>query len=195
MVDSGAWLIPVMVAALSVQRFFELRLAKRNEVALRRRGAQEFGARHYPAFFVLHGLWLLAWPLEAFFRAVPESYIELPSLWPLWLGLFAAAQGLRYWAIMSLGERWNTRVLVLPGEAPIVRGPYRFLAHPNYVAVIVELAAVPLLFGAYGTAIVASLLNAALLLGVRIPCEVAALRSAASAAPAPASPAAPTDRR
>jgi methyltransferase len=176
MVDVGAWWIPVMVAALSVQRFLELRLAKRNEAALRRRGAQEFGARHYPAFFVLHGLWLLSWPLEALLRAVPESYIDLPALWLVWLALFAAAQALRYWAIGSLGERWNTRVLVLPGEAPIARGPYRFLAHPNYVAVIVELAAVPLLFGAYATAIVASLVNAVLLFGIRIPCETSALR-------------------
>ena len=121
-------LLAATIVALVVQRMLELRVAKRNEAALRRRGAREHGAAHYPLFFLLHGGWLFAWPLEALFRAVPESYIELPSLWPLWLGLFAAAQGLRYWAITSLGERWNTRVLVLPGEAPIVRGPYRFLA-------------------------------------------------------------------
>lgn len=168
---SAEVLLGSTIAALVIQRGLELRIAKRNEAAVRSRGAREFGAGHYPAFFVLHGAWLVAWPIEATLRG-----LALHPLWPLWLALFAAAQALRYWAISSLGERWNTRVLVLPGEPPIVRGPYRFLAHPNYVAVIVELAVVPLLFGAYGTAIVASVVNAALLFGIRIPCETAALR-------------------
>lgn len=183
-------LLAATIAALVVQRMLELRVAKKNEAALRRKGAIEHGAAHYPLFFLLHGGWLLAWPTEAVLRGP-----ALAPSWPLMFLAFAGAQLLRYWAISTLGERWNTRVLVLAGAAPIRRGPYRFLAHPNYVAVVVELAAVPLLFGAWGTAIVASLLNAVLLLGVRIPCEVAALRGAASAAPAPASPAAPTDRR
>jgi len=182
-------LLAATIAALVVQRLLELRIAKRNEAAIRRKGAREFGARHYPAFFLLHGGWLLAWPTEALVRG-----LALDPRWLLWLALFAGAQLLRYWAITALGERWNTRVLVLPGAAPIRRGPYRVLAHPNYVAVIVELAVVPLIFGAYGTAIVASLVNAILLFGVRIPCETSALRWAAAAAPAPASPAAPTDR-
>jgi methyltransferase len=171
---SAPVLLGATIAALVVQRGLELRIAKRNEATARDRGAREFGAGHYPAFFVLHSGWLVAWPLEAMARG-----LALDPRWPLWLALFAAAQALRYWAISSLGERWNTRVLVLPGEAPIARGPYRFLAHPNYVAVMIELAAVPLLFGAYTTAIIASLVNAALLFGVRIPCETAALRWAA----------------
>jgi methyltransferase len=188
-VVDASWLLPATIVALAVQRVLELRVAKRNEAALRRRGAREYGARHYPAFFVLHGLWLLAWPTEAIARG-----IVLDPRWPLFLGLFAAAQLLRYWAISTLGERWNTRVLVLPGVPPIRRGPYRVLAHPNYVAVVVELAAVPLIFGAYTTALVASIANAVLLLAIRIPCEVSALRGF-GARPAPASPAAPTDRR
>jgi methyltransferase len=182
-------LLGATITALVVQRVLELRVAKRNEAAIRTKGAREFGARHYPFFFLLHGGWLLAWPTEAVLGGV-----ALDPRWHLFFALFAAAQLLRYWAISTLGERWNTRVLVLPGAAPIRRGPYRFLAHPNYVAVIVELAAVPLIFGAWTTAIVASLLNAALLFGIRIPCESAALKWAVAAAPAPASPAAPTDR-
>jgi len=102
-----------------------------------------------------------------------------PRLAPLWwvsLTVFGAAQGLRYWAITSLGKRWNTRILVLPGQPLVKTGPYRFIGHPNYVAVILELAAVPLVFGAWWTAAIVSLLNLALLLGIRIPAEVRALR-------------------
>ncbi|MFN3187522.1 MAG: isoprenylcysteine carboxyl methyltransferase family protein [Nannocystaceae bacterium] len=164
-----------LLGVLVVQRALELRLAKRNEAWARAQGAREFGARHYPAFFVLHGGWMLGWLYEA--EALPPS-------WWVWAAVFAAAQGLRYWAIGTLGPRWNTRVLVLPGRAPIVAGPYRFIPHPNYVAVALELAAVPLVVGATWTALVASVLNAALLLGVRIPCEVRALRWATEATPA-----------
>jgi methyltransferase len=188
-VVSAAGLLAATIAALVVQRGLELRIAKRNEASARREGARELGARHYPLFFLLHGGWLLAWPVEAWARG-----LALVPSWPAWLVLFGAAQLLRYWAITTLGTRWNTRVLVMPGLAPIRRGPYRWLAHPNYVAVVVELAAVPMIFGATTTAIVASLLNLVLLFGVRIPCETAALRWAAEAAPGPASPAAPTDR-
>lgn len=187
---SADLVLAATIAALVVQRGLELRLARRNETVARAEGAREFGARHYPAFFVLHGGWLLAWPAEAIARG-----LALAPGWPMWLALFAGAQLLRYWAITSLGRRWNTRVLVVPGLAPVRRGPYRFLAHPNYVAVVVELAAVPMIFGATTVTIAASLVNLVLLLGVRIPCETAALRWGADAAPAPASPAAPTDRR
>jgi len=182
-------LLAATIVALVVQRGLELRIAKRNEASARASGAREFGARHYPLFFLLHGGWLLAWPAEAWARG-----LSLAPSWPVWLALFGTAQLLRYWAITTLGARWNTRVLVVPGLAPMRRGPYRLFAHPNYVAVVIELAAVPMIFGATTTAIAASIVNAILLLGVRIPCEAAALRWASDAAPAPASPAAPTDR-
>lgn len=167
--------IAALLGVLVVQRGLELRLAKRNEAWARSQGAKEFGAGHYPAFFVLHGGWMLGWLVEGTRAAV------LPSTWWVWALVFAAAQGLRYWAIGTLGQRWNTRVLVLPGRAPIARGPYRFVPHPNYIAVALELAAVPLVVGATWTALVASVLNAALLLGVRIPCEMRALRWATEA--------------
>ncbi len=170
--DALTTVTAVLLAVLVVQRALELRLAKRNEAWAREQGAKEFGARHYPAFFILHGGWMLGWLFES------EA---LPPGWWAWALVFAAAQGLRYWAIGTLGQPWNTRVLVLPGRAPIVAGPYRFLPHPNYLAVALELAAVPLVVGATWTAVIASVLNAALLLGVRIPCEMRALRWATEA--------------
>jgi len=163
--------LALAAGAIAVQRVAELRLARRNERWARSRGAVEHGAAHYPAFFVLHTGWLAGWLLEAGLRGAAVA-----AAWPVWLSLLAAAEALRYWAIATLGQRWNTRVLVLPGEPPVRRGPYRYLRHPNYLAVAVELAAVPLLFDAWITALTASLLNAALLVGVRIPAEERALR-------------------
>lgn len=176
--DPVGALVLALLAVLVVQRMLELRVAKRNEAWAREQGATEFGAGHYPLFFVLHGGWMVGWMLEGW------SADGLPDLWWFWVGVFGLAQGLRYWAIGTLGQRWNTRVLVLPGLPPIARGPYRLLPHPNYLAVVLELAAVPLAVGAPWTAIVAGGLNAALLLGIRIPCEMKALRWAIEARPA-----------
>ena len=157
-------------AAVVAQRIGELALARRNEAWARAAGAVEHGRGHYWAFFPLHTAWLLGWWVEAGWRG--PHLVRLA--WPLVLALLFAT-ALRVWAIASLGRRWNTRILVLPGRPPVVRGPYRFLRHPNYVAVALELAAYPLLFGAWITAAAASALNAALLLGVRIPAEDRAL--------------------
>lgn len=173
---SASLLVAILFIGIVGQRLLELRVAKRNEAWARQQGAQEHGAGHYPLFFVLHTGWLLAWPLEAWATG--------PALgvgWWAFLAVFMAAQALRYWAISSLGRRWNTRILVLPGEPLVRRGPYRFIPHPNYVAVVLELAAVPLVFGAYWTAAIVSGLNLALLLGIRIPAEVHALRDASPA--------------
>lgn len=152
------------------QRGLELRLAARNRRWALAQGAREFGADHYPLFFLLHGGWLVGWVVEAFRRGP-----VLSEQWGVWLGLFAAAQLLRYWAISSLGPRWNTRILVIPGLPPVQNGPYRFLRHPNYIAVALELLVIPLIFNAWLTALLASLLNAALLLFIRIPAEERAL--------------------
>lgn len=163
----GLWLVIV------AQRMVELRIAKRNEAWARDRGAVEHGAGHYPLFFVLHTGWLLAWPVEAWLGGP-----RLIEGWGLALAAFGVAQVLRYWAITSLGLRWNTRILVLPGEPRLRVGPYRFMPHPNYVAVIIELLSVPVCFGAWWTAGIVGVLNLALLLGVRIPAEVRALDDA-----------------
>lgn|SRR5690606_15477371 len=167
---SAEGLIVVSWLGILVQRVLELRLAKRNEAWARAHGAVEHGARHHPLFFVLHTGWSLAWPVEAWVRGP-----ALAPGWPLALGAFALAQGLRYWAIGTLGRRWNTRILVLPGAPRIREGPYRWIPHPNYVAVILELAAIPLVFGAWWTAAIVGALNLGVLLGIRIPAEARGL--------------------
>lgn len=172
---SAGGLLVALVALVALQRLSELRLARRNAARARAGGAREFGAGHYPAFFVLHAAWLVAWPAEAWIRGP-----QLGALAPMALLLFLGAEMLRYAAIASLGGRWNTRILVFPGAPPIRRGPYRVLRHPNYVAVSVELAALPLVFGAIVSAAVVGALNLALLLLVRIPAETRALAWAAA---------------
>lgn len=152
------------------QRLIELFIARRNRRYIESIGGQEAGGGHYPLFFILHGGWLAGWIYEAI------SANELSGNWPVWLGLFVLAQGLRYWCMLSLGRFWNTRIFVVPGQSRVQTGPYRFIAHPNYLAVCIELACVPLLFNAGATALSASLVNALLLGTVRIPAEERALR-------------------
>ena len=150
---SGALL--VAVGLVSLQRVLELRLSRRHESLLRARGAIERGEGHYPLMVALHVSWLLSTLVEGILRG--------PTLWPLPLALFLLVQPLRYWAILTLGEYWNTRILVVPGAELVRRGPYRYLKHPNYVVVTVEILTFPLIFGAWITALVFSALNAALL--------------------------------
>ena len=160
----------LFLAFVIVQRLLELRVARRNEAWARSKGAIEYGREHYPLFFVLHSGWLLGTLLETLARGAGFG-----AGWPFWLLLYALAQFGRYWAISSLGPYWNTRILIVPGGERIRRGPYRFLSHPNYVVVALELLSGPLIFGAWITAIIATVLNAVLLLGIRIPAEERAL--------------------
>jgi methyltransferase len=146
------------VGLVALQRLLELRLSRRHERILRDRGAVERGRGHYPLMVTLHVLWLLSTLIEGILRGP-----DLPAYWPIPLALFLLAQSLRYWVILTLGEYWNTRVLVVPGTTLVRRGPYRYLRHPNYVVVAVEIATFPLIFGAWVTALVFSMLNAALL--------------------------------
>ncbi len=166
---SAVYLI-VGVCLVALQRMMELVYSRRNERRLRARGAVERGAGHYPLMVGLHVLWLVSTLVEGLLRGP-----EIPVWWPLPLAAFLLVQPLRYWAIVSLGTNWNTRVLVVPGMKPVKAGPYRYLSHPNYVVVAVEILAFPLIFGAWLTAVFFSLLNAALLF-VRIRTEDRALR-------------------
>ena len=159
---SASVLLVLAVALVTVQRLFELVLARRNERRARARGAVERGQRHYLLIVALHTLWLVSTLVEGLLRGP-----DIPAFWPVPLALFLLVQPLRYWAIFSLGERWNTKILVLPGEKPVRRGPYRYLDHPNYVVVVVEVLTFPLIFGAWITASVFTVLNAAIL-SVRI---------------------------
>ncbi|HZG63731.1 MAG TPA: isoprenylcysteine carboxylmethyltransferase family protein [Rubrobacteraceae bacterium] len=154
---NGAVLV-LAVALVGVQRLIELVLARHNERRARARGAVERGRSHYLFIVALHSLWLLTTLIEGLLRGP-----ELPALWPVPLALFLLVQPLRYWALVSLGERWNTKILVVPGAKPIRRGPYKYLSHPNYVVVVVEILTFPLIFGAWETALVFTVLNAAML--------------------------------
>jgi len=161
--------VSFIVAGVAVQRIGELAWSKRNERRLHERGAVEYGQSHYPAMVALHVGWLASTLLEARRPSSVPAPIRAVAI-----GAFVAAQPLRYWAIASLGDRWSTRVLVPPDEPPLATGPYRYLDHPNYVAVVAELAALPLMLGAGRTAVWATIGNAAVL-RARIAVERAAL--------------------
>ncbi|CAA9447046.1 MAG: hypothetical protein AVDCRST_MAG78-2987 [uncultured Rubrobacteraceae bacterium] len=155
-------ILVLAVALVAAQRLFELVIARRNERRARARGAVERGQGHYPLIVALHTLWLVSTLVEGLL-----SGSDLPAFWPVPLALFLLVQPLRYWALFSLGRRWNTKVLIVPGEKPVRRGPYKYLDHPNYVVVVVEILTFPLIFGAWITALVFTILNAAIL-SVRI---------------------------
>lgn len=162
-----------LLALVSLERVAELVVSGRNARRALARGGVELGRGHYPAMVVFHALVLVACAVEPWL---------LPRPWPLaaslaFAALVVAAQGLRWWAVATLGPRWSTRIVVLPGAPPVVGGPYRFLRHPNYLAVVVELLALPLALGAVWTAALATVGNAALL-AVRIPAEERALGAA-----------------
>ena len=170
MIPLSAALYIALVALVGLERIVELILTRRHIRYLEARGGRVVKNDPYGWMVLLHTAFLIACPLEV-------VLLERPFLawigWPM-LGLLAATMMLRYWVIATLGDRWTTRVVVVPGEAPIVRGPYRLLRHPNYVAVVLELIALPLIHGAWWTALAASLLNA-LVLRARIRVEEDAL--------------------
>jgi len=165
--------LTVFLAALLAERLGELWLSRRNLARLAARGGVEVHAGHFWMFVVLHVAYPVALVAEVLAGARPTA------AWPLWLGVCLTAQALRAAAMRALGERWNTRIVVLPGVPPVSRGIYRWLAHPNYVAVALEFVAAPLMFGAWRTAAAFSALNA-LAMAVRVPAEERALRQAAS---------------
>ncbi len=172
MVDSR-WLFTALIALVGLERLVELRLASRNRRWLLARGAVEVGESHYPWMVMLHSTFLLAAPMEVWF-------LERPLIPPLALAmllLLMVAMALRYWVVVTLGRRWTTRVLRAK-ESRITAGPFRFLDHPNYLAVVLEIAALPLVHTAWLTALIYSILNASLL-RTRIRVEETALREGA----------------
>ena len=170
---SEVW-FTLLVAAVGVERLVELVVAQRNVRWAFERGGVETGARHYPPMVVLHSGLLVACVAEVWLADRP--FVGLLG-WTM-LALVAASQGLRWWCVGTLGRQWNTRVIVVPGLLLVRRGPYRWLPHPNYVAVALEGLALPLVHSAWITALAFTVLNAALLLGVRIPTEERALAGA-----------------
>ncbi|GIO06340.1 hypothetical protein J31TS6_23680 [Brevibacillus reuszeri] len=158
----------IVIGVVLLQRVFELYLAARNAKYIRSRGGYEIGAGHYKYIVGLHFLFFICLVLEV---SIDASPFVLPSWWMYPFCFFLIAQLLRYWCIRSLGKHWNTRILIVPGIEPVIRGPYRFLRHPNYLVVAIELCCLPLTFSAYVTAILFTFLNAWLLLHIRIPLE------------------------
>ncbi|MCX4564928.1 MULTISPECIES: isoprenylcysteine carboxyl methyltransferase family protein [Streptomyces] len=166
----------LLVLAVAVERLAELVVARRNAAWTRARDGVEHGRGHYPVMVVLHTGLLAGCLLEPLLADRPF----LPALgWPA-LALALLAQALRWWCITTLGPYWNTRVIVVPGARLVGDGPYRLLRHPNYVAVVVEGAALPLVHSAWITATVFTLADA-VLLTVRVRCENAALTRAVPA--------------
>ncbi len=165
----GLWLIVV------IQRLFELRIAKKNRRWAEAQGGYEVGKEHYPFVVLVHILFFGGILLE-----VSLFGATVPAWWRWPFALFLLAQGLRLWCIRSLGRYWNTRIIIIPGHPPQVEGPYRYLRHPNYVVVFIELLTFPLIYGAWITAIVVSLLNMGVLLLLRIPTEERALAEVTS---------------
>jgi methyltransferase len=163
----------VVLAAVTAERVAELQLARRNTARLMAHGAVEHSPGHYPLIVALHaawlaGLWLFAW--------------NRPVHWG-WLGLFGLLQILRFWVLITLKGRWTTRIITVPGETLIRRGPYRLIGHPNYLVVVCEIAVLPMVFGLPLFAAVFTLANA-ILLWIRIQAETSALATV-SRAPAP----------
>jgi len=159
-----------ILALVTAQRLGELVIANRNTRRLLAAGGVEHGAEHYPLIVGLHaawlaGLWLLAWDRPANLA---------------WLAVYLLLEAGRAWVLASIGSRWTTRIIAVPGETLVRRGPYRFLPHPNYAVVVGEIAVLPLVFGMWGYALVFSVLNA-MVLWIRIRAERQALDEATGA--------------
>jgi methyltransferase len=171
-VSSSGWFL-VLIGAIAVERLAELVVSTRNARWSFARGGVETGREHFPAMVALHVGLLVGAPVEVLVAGRPF----LPWLgWPM-LALVVAGQALRWWCVASLGRHWNTRVIVVPGAPLVDRGPYRRLRHPNYLAVVVEGLALPLVHTAWITAVVFTALNAAVL-RARLRVENAALAAA-----------------
>ncbi len=158
-------LAATVLALVTAERLAELWLARRNTARLMAAGAYEVAPRHYILIVLLHAAWI----------AVLWGWGQQVNL--IWLGVFCILQVGRVWVLATLGQRWTTRIIIVPGEVLVARGPYRFVSHPNYLIVVAEIAVLPLALGLPWVAVAFTLLNAAVLT-VRIRAENAALQGA-----------------
>ena len=162
----------LLLALVTAQRLGELVLARHNTSRLKAQGAYEVAPGHYPLIVILHGAWLIGLWWLAWDR---QMNLALAAL-------FLVIEGLRVWVLTSIGPRWTTRIIILPGEPLVRRGPYRFFPHPNYAVVCAEILVLPLVFGLWRYALFFTALNAAILF-IRIRAENAALRTGVSSLP------------
>ncbi|NYF25495.1 isoprenylcysteine carboxyl methyltransferase family protein [Sporosarcina sp. JAI121] len=162
----------IVISIVILQRLVELFVAKRNEKWMRSQGAFEVGTTHYPVMVTMH--------IAFFISLLAEVFLFgrlLSPEWILFLFIFLVAQVARIWCLTSLGKFWNTKIIILPGADVVQKGPYKLVRHPNYIIVATELLVLPLMFGAYFTAIIFTLLNV-WMMSVRIPVEEKALKEA-----------------
>lgn len=161
----------IFIALIALQRLAELYIAKQNEKQMKRAGAVEYGENHYRWMVLMHLSFFIVLTIE-----VVVFTRGFSPLWPIWLSLFLIAQIGRVWVIMSLGKHWNTKIIVVPNADVIIKGPYKYVKHPNYLIVATEIIVISLLFNAYSTALIFSLLNV-WMMSVRIPMEERALKA------------------
>ncbi len=159
------WPAIAILGFVTLQRLAELPFARHNTAKLLKNGAFEVGANHYPLIVTLHAAWL-----ATLWTIAPWKPVHYPALI-----LFGLLQLLRIWTLRTLGERWTTRIIIVPGEQLVARGPYRFVDHPNYLVVIGEIAVLPLVFGLLEVALLFTILNG-IVLAIRIRAENRALR-------------------
>ena len=160
------WPAIAILAFVTLQRLVELPIAAANTKRLLASGGREVGAGHYPLIVAVHAAWLAALWWSALGRPINLAF----------LAFFVLIEFGRIWVLRTLGPRWTTRIIIVPGEKLVAGGPYRFVSHPNYLVVIAEIAVLPLVFGLWQIAVIFSLLNAAIL-AVRIRAENRALAS------------------
>ena len=166
-----------ILAFVILQRLVELVIAKKNETSMLAKGAYEIGASHYKYMILLHASFFVSFLVEVvYFKSLLTANYWL-------LIVFLVLQLFRVWCLASLGTFWNTKIIILPGANVVVKGPYKFIRHPNYLVVCLEIAVLPLMFEAYVTAICFTILNL-IMLSVRIPIEEKALKEATNYAAA-----------
>ncbi|AIF43608.1 isoprenylcysteine carboxyl methyltransferase family protein [Virgibacillus sp. SK37] len=158
-----------LLVFIVIQRLMELKIAKKNELWMKERGGVERGRGHYKWFVIVHGLFFISIVIEFSYRGFPTEQFTF-----VLFTLFVFTQLIRIWCIRSLGKFWNTKIIISPGFSLVRKGPYKYVKHPNYIIVGIELFIIPLLFGAYVTSVVFPILHV-LLLFVRIPVENRAL--------------------
>ncbi|NSL52654.1 isoprenylcysteine carboxyl methyltransferase family protein [Calidifontibacillus erzurumensis] len=142
------------IALIILQRIVELGIAKKNEKWMKARGGYEVGKEHYKYIVLVHILFFVTLIIEVFLFEK-----QLSPLWVIFLFIFSIAQVIRVWSIMSLGRFWNTKIIVVPNTNIIEKGPYKWVRHPNYLVVLIELLVLPLIFDAFWTAIIFTILN------------------------------------
>lgn len=160
----------IFIAVIILQRITELVIAKKNEREMKSQGALEFGQSHYPFIVAVHSLFFVVYIIE-----VSLFSNELSPFWTILFSLFLLTQAGRIWALKSLGPYWNTKIIVLPNATVVKKGPYQFIKHPNYAIVTAEFIIIPLMFQAYFTAVIFTILNIIILM-IRIPAEENALK-------------------